>query len=257
MTLLFGVLIWIPLVVWMVSLIHWMIQGDMDGATGFMGLIIAGLMGYFSFAPPYPWIPPVFFGIVCVITMFYPSYKNFLDKRALLKIDIEQMEKAYDQLKDRQDNIGARVKLARLLFPRGLGGHSIVMVEQALAIMPVGLFEEEQKQVDQWKRQLGNPKVYRAIPCLECGIPNEAGRIYCKRCNAPYLLDHAKGRFLGPNLARSFLAVCGVAVMVILGIPWSMHHITGVKQMIAIFGQVALCAGVLWTVFVPRGKSKK
>lgn len=254
MNLIFGALIWLPLAIWILSLVQWTIQGEVDGLTGFLGIATAALMGYFCFTPPHPILPPVLFGVAVVAVLFYPLIRSQMDRRAMIAIDIGQIERAYEQIRERPDNVGARLKLARLLYPRGLGGHCIAIAEQAVAGMPRDMFEEEFRQIDNWKSQLGNPTRFRSVPCLECGIPNEPGNIYCKKCKAPYLLHHAKGKFLGPNLARRAVAVLGVIVMLLVGIPWSMHHLTGIKPLIAIFGQVVLSGGVLYTVFLSRRK---
>lgn len=232
-------------------------MGEVDTPTGVMGIMIGITMGYFAFVPPWPFLPYVFLGVSWAAVMLYPAVRAQIERQQLLAIDIDMMERAYDQLRERSDNMGAKIKLARLIYNRGLGGHSIALVESALRGLPEHLFEEEHKQVDMWKRQLGSASRFRSLPCLECGIPNEPGLIHCKRCGAPYLIHHARGKFLGPQLTRRIVVCWGVAMLLGFGIPWSHHHLTGIKPLIAICGLITLSIFALVVVFVPRGKNKK
>lgn len=254
MSLVLGVIVWIPLTVWLMSLVHWMVTADIDFLSGFLGMCVGFCLGYFTLRPPIPILSPVFFGVTWLTVLLYPAIKSSLDKRALVAIDLESLDRTYGALATKPDNVGLKLKVARLVYNRGLMGHAIVLAEDALKGMPDQLFQDELKMISGWRQAMGNPTQIRSLPCLECGYPNAAGRLHCERCGAPFLLHHAQGKWLGPNLAKRVVAAWTAAIALLVGIPVAMNVLQTWQAGIVIFGLTVGSAALLWAAFKsPKG----
>lgn len=210
---------WIAIAVWIVSLIGWMIQGDVDGLFGFAGVCVALVLGYFSFMPPTEALRP-FTAIAVVGTVIvFPFLRQALNQRALLAIDIEAMENTYEMLRAKPENHLQRFKLARLMYERGHIESALAIGAEALKGMPEKLFTDEHRMVGRWLRQ--NPHVNPAatVPCIDCGHPNPASALTCERCGQPHLLDLARGRWVGRQFAKRLIAGWIAGILALAGIP--------------------------------------
>src|SRR5579862_5005552 len=118
---------WVAIAIWIVSLVGWMIQGEVDGIFGVLGIGVALVMGYFSFMPPVEVLRPFTAGAVVLTVIIFPILRNALNTRELVKIDVEAMEDAYEMLRLKPENHVIRFKLAKLLYGRG-------NLESALAV---------------------------------------------------------------------------------------------------------------------------
>jgi len=255
LSIILGVIVWIPLTVWVMSLVHWMITADIDVPSGLLGMCAGFALAYFTLKPPIPILSPVFFGATWMTVLLYPAIKASLDKRALVAIDLESLDKAYSGLATKPDNVGLKLKVARLVYSRGLIGHAIVLAEDALKGMPEQLFQDELKMIAGWKAGAGNPTKIRSLPCLECTFPNPAGRLHCEKCGAPFLLHHASGKWLGPNLAKRVVSGWFAGMALFIGVPMAISFLPQSWQVIVvclalIFGSGAL----LYAAFKPEGK---
>ncbi len=67
-----GCLAWIPLAVWIVAVVHWMIGGDIDPITGFAALFFAVALGYEAINPPVPELAPITDVAVLVTVIMFP-----------------------------------------------------------------------------------------------------------------------------------------------------------------------------------------
>ncbi len=254
LSLILGVIVWIPLTIWIISLVHWMISAEIDGMSGFLGICMGLALGYFTLKPPLPILSPVLFGVTWLTVLLYPVITSSLDKRALVAIDLDSLDKAYNALAQKPDNVGLKLKVARLVYSRGLLGHAIVLGEEALKGMPDQLFQDEHKMINAWKMAAGNPTEVRSLPCLECGYPNAAGRIHCEKCGSPFLLHHAKGKWLGPNLAKRVVACWAAGIALFLGVPMALSFLQSALAGITA-AVLALASGaILWGAFKPDKK---
>src|SRR5687768_314904 len=110
-----ALLIWLPLGLWVVSLVQWMIQDELDILVGIVGIGVAiGLM-VLTARPPDKRLPPVIFVCVIATVVLFPVVRQALLRRSLASMDNEIVERAYRLLKEKPANIGSEVKIASVL----------------------------------------------------------------------------------------------------------------------------------------------
>jgi hypothetical protein len=255
--LVLGTLVWIPVAIWTVSLIQWMITQDVDGLSGFFGVCLGIVLAILTFKPPEPIWSPICFAVVCLTVLLFPVVRAGIDKRALISIDLDTLAKAYRTLEERPDNLGARMKVARLVYNRGLNSHAVGLAERALKGLPESLFTDEYKLLATW-RLAGGPGGIRPqmLPCLECGLPNPPGELHCARCGAPFLLHHARGNWLGPNLARKVVSFWAGSMLVFAGLTLVNQYLHDWVALIVSIGVLGLACVFFARAFLPEAKRK-
>ena len=87
-TALIGCLAWLPLAVWIMACVHWLIGGDIDVWTGFAGIVLALGLGYEAINPPVPQLAPLTVVAVFITVIMFPFVRTAMDKKALKAIDI-------------------------------------------------------------------------------------------------------------------------------------------------------------------------
>ncbi len=215
-------LVWIPVAIWVVMLVNWMIVGEIDGLMGVIGIGFMITLALMAVSPPAPGMGPFFLGAAILTLIATPITRFSMDRRALNSIDIETIERAYEMLRQRPDNYAAKLRLARALYNKGLIAHAVAIGEAALQPAPDIAFSEEKYMLKRWKGQLTmvqNPTTN--IRCINCGEFNEPGQIMCKKCGHAFLLSYAKGQFMKPSIARKLVACWLFAMMAMIGIPLS------------------------------------
>ncbi|MCH7946032.1 MAG: zinc ribbon domain-containing protein, partial [Armatimonadetes bacterium] len=253
-----GFLAIFPVVAWVYGLVSWMVMGEVDPLFGVPGILVGLTLGYVAMAPPEPVYSPLALACLVGTMIVFPIAKRHLDRRAMIQIEILQIESAYRVLAIKPDHAPAKFKLAESLYARGLVGPAIGVGEAALAGMPKSLFPEENVTVGRWKAQAKGSELQRQIPCLECGRPNKAGAIHCERCGSPFLSAYARGRWLGPSLARKLVASWVAAAVALVGLPLTLGTdlVTGWAAFAAAALQAALVAVLLWRAFGRRGAAR-
>lgn len=245
-----GILVWVPLTVWILSIIQWMIMGEVDSVNGLLGIGMGIALGVLTLRPPTPMLSPWIFGMTWLTVMLYPTIRASLDRRLLVGIDLESLEKTYKALNDKPGNIGLKLKVARLAYSRGLIGQAIALAEESLKGLPPQLFEDEHKMILKWRHGAGNPQHIRSLPCLECGFAVAAGHLHCSKCGAPVLLHHARGQWLGPNLARRLIAGWTSSMAVLIGAPMAATFLPSGWPALSAIGALILVSGfLLWRTF--------
>lgn len=234
----------IPLTIWILSMVQWIISGELDGLTGFVGIASAAVIAGTIFKPPIPVLSPLLCVVSYLTVLAYPSMKNLFNHAQLVQIELDILHNAYSGLQEKPDNVGLRLKVARLIYGRGLVGPAIVLAESTLKNLPVGPFDAEQKMLNDWKQQIGNVSTFRSLPCLECGFTNSAGEISCKKCGAPFLLHYAQGKWIGPDLGRRVISGWGALLLTIVGTPFAYSYLNG-WQLITAFAAISMLAALL------------
>lgn len=214
-----GCMIWIPIMIWGASLVGWMITGEVDVISGILGFTVAILLGFVTLFPPVPALQPITFGAVVLTIILYPFVRMGMTGRELRAVDAEAMERAYEALAMKPDNLGARLKLAKLAAQRGYAAFAVAMVDSQLAYMPKHLYQDELRQLESWKAAARAPGVTTSLPCVDCGLMNTPGGIHCVRCGAPFLLDNARGKLVGKSTGRRLLAAWIAMVAALAAIP--------------------------------------
>ena len=246
-----GCVTWAFLLVWIISLLHWTIQGEVDTAFGVVGIIVGLGLGVAVINPPAgsEYLTPVIALAVASSVALYVPIRSAISRHELVSIDMDAIDRAYAQLEERPNNVGARFKIAKLVYGRGLHGHAIKVADDALKNMPEDFFGEEHKLVDQWKRQTHDTASFRALPCVECGTSNPPGELYCRKCGAKFLLDQAKGRWIGRAMVRKLMAVWVALMGVFVGIPLAFAALPTTPAIVAIIGLATLVLTTLYAAF--------
>ena len=218
-TAIVGCLAWLPLAVWIMACVHWMIGGDIDAWTGFGGIAVALGLGYEAINPPVPQLAPLTVIAVFITVIMFPFVRSAMDKRALKALDIESLEKAYNALALRPDNILAKLRVAKGLWQLGVCGHAIRIVESQLPHMPQNFFMEDIRMLKKWHMMKLDARFFAPIPCAECHTSNEGGLIFCRQCGAPFLLDFVRGKVVGTRLGKKLISTWISMIAVLIGIP--------------------------------------
>ena len=255
LTTVIGFLAIFPVVAWVYGLIGHMVLGDVDPLFGIPGILVGLTLGVVAIAPPEPIYSPIALGVIVGLMIVFPIVKRHLDRRAMIQIEIQQIESAYRVLAKKPDHAPAKYKLAESLYSRGLVGPAVAVAEAALAEMPKSAYPQENVTVGRWRAHAKDSDLLRPIPCLNCGRPNEPGTIHCERCGSAFLSAYAKGRWLGPSLALKLVASWVAAAVALVGLPVTLGTglLTGWAAAAAAAAQVALVAVLLWRAFGRRG----
>lgn len=247
-----SIAVWIPIAVWIISLIHWMIQGEVDGLLGFIGIVIGVGLGVLTVNPPNPDLAPVVFLAIVATMAFFVPLRNAMNSRALVALDMSLIERAYLQLEHKPNDFGARMRIAKMIYQRGLFGHAITIAEEALKHMPEEFFLEEHKMVQRWKGSEYAPSQFRALPCVECGMGNPPGSFHCSRCGSRFLLDQAKGKWVGRTMARKLMAGWATLMAVFVLIPLAATSLPPVSAVVTVAGIGILVLIVLYVAFFAK-----
>ncbi len=249
-----SIVVWIPVSIWVVSLIHWMIQGDIDVLSGFAGSVIGLVLGMLTVKPPFPNSSFLFLGAILAVMFMYPFIKNTVDARAHQAIDVDIIRRAYEGIDENPNNFGARWRLAQQLYHRGVYGHALQIADDLLAKADQEIFHDEIKLLNKWKDQI-RPDEIRPLPCLECGWMNEPGEVYCHRCNSKFLLDYAKGKWLGYRSMRRLISVWIAAVSGLVGIPTALASLPPRQAIVVIPLLMIVSILIIWRAFAQQNEA--
>ncbi len=254
MNTLLGCMVWIPLAVWIMSLINWSILGEIDGLSGFVGVSLALSLGYMAFRPPVPGMTPYIFGTVAFTVILYPVVRANMTRRELSSFDVDGIEQGYQLLGQRPSNPVARLKIAQHLYTLGHHGHAIAIADSVIKQLPERVFLDEHRMVRIWKMSPPRASAYNPISCVECGHLNPPGQVHCAACGEPFLLHMVKGRFVPSRLGRQLVAVWISTVFVIGGLPMAANLAPSAAAPVMI-GVLLLAAAVVYAGFRPGGKA--
>ncbi len=252
-TALLGFATIVPVAIWFVSSISWMVMGDMEPIIGIPTIIIAFGLAFVAMSPPSPGMSPIAFASTLGMVIVYPVVKRQMENRESIRFEIDEIDKAYSMIKQKPDQAYLKFKLAEGLYRRGMVAQACAIAGHALQQMPKGLFPDEHRAVTRWTHhQVGPPEV----PCMQCGATNRPGEVFCSACGAPYLADYARGKWLGSNLAARLIAAWVAAVVSLVGVP----SVIALKFSPLLSGtligvQLAVCGLVVWVAFIKKEKS--
>lgn len=244
-----ALLVWIPVGIWILSLAHWMITSEIDTISGMLGICLACAVGFLAVNPPHPALAPIFLLVAVVTVAVAPVARAAMNRAALQSIEVEAIERAYELLSTKPDNFGAKIRLARALWTKGIRSHAVAIADGALKSAPESLFNEELRQLAQWKQaQARDPGITR-IRCVDCGIPNEPGGMFCTRCGAPFLLDYAQGKWMKSGVLKRVTAGWIAAVAALVAIPSVAVALPPVVSLIVVPLLVFVGAWMLYAAF--------
>jgi len=216
---LIGCLAWIPLAVWILACVNWAIGGDIDPITGILGVFFAFGLGYEAINPPVPAMAPLTVIAVLVTVVMFPFARTAMDRRQLRGIDIEALERSYQALSVRPDNVIAKFKIAKCLFDLGVCGHALRIAESLAPHMPQRFFTEELRTLRKWQMMQIEGRFFAPISCAECQTSNPPGNLFCEKCGSAFLLDFAKGKVVGKRLGKKLVSTWIALIAVLVGLP--------------------------------------
>lgn len=260
-----AMLAWVGVIIWVVALIDWMIQGEVEPLVGFPGIAAAVALGYFSFNPPvgadpngsYAMLVRSLFAASTLVTIvIFPFARRALNRRALAAIDVEAMEDVCERLREKPENDLLRFKLAKLLYERGQIETALAVGRSALEKLPENLFTEEHRQFGRWRRLNNEAPTDRSIPCVECGWANPPSQVFCEKCGASYLVDLARGRIVGKTYGRRLIAAWVASILALFGIALAGSLPPG-PAIIVVLGLMAVAGMMLYVAFHPSGGGER
>jgi len=229
-----ALIVWLPVAIWVISLINWMITAEIDTISGLFGVCLALLIGFFAVNPPHPSLAPVFVLVAFATIAIAPVTRAAMNKAALQSIEVEAIERAYEMLSTKPDNFGAKIRLARALWAKGIRSHAVAIADGALRNAPEQMFAEEHRMLRQWRQAEEDAPGVQRIKCVDCGVPNVPGGMFCSRCGAPFLLDYAQGKFVKSGVIQRVTAGWIAAVAALVAIPSVAVGFPPIVAMIAI-----------------------
>jgi hypothetical protein len=213
-----GCLIWIPLTIWILMLVYWIIGTEIDALSGLAGIGVAIGMGIVSLQPPHPVLPPLLFVGATSSIILLPIARGAFNRAAHKAIEFESMERAYQQLGLTPNSVGSKFRIAQVLYSNGHAALAAAIGEQAIHGLSRQHYADEYREVQKWK-SASREQVAKPVTCIECSHVNPVGTLFCEQCGAPYLLAHAKGSFIAPDLKKKLVASWLVGMLVLIGIP--------------------------------------
>lgn len=245
-----GCAVWLPIAVWVYSLITWSIMDEIEPWIGLPGAVLGIALGVAIMLQPNEQLTPLLIiGLVSMMIAF-PALRSYHNKREFAKIDLQSMEDAYEQLSFRSGNLGAAMRIARIAYRRGWVGHAVAVAEPVVNAFPKEIVSDELRELRSWKAQMQQHHNH-SLMCLECGVANPPGNLWCKSCGAPVLLAHAKGAWLGSSSARRLMAAWLAGVVSLIGIPLAASVLPGPAAAVVIVIFLAGSTVVVWRAFRP------
>ena len=217
--LLAGLVAWIIVIAWVMSLIHRMIMNEVDFLSGVIGIGVAMGLGVMSISPTVPILQPISIGALYLSGIFVPLAQIAYNRHEIKDIDIDGVQKAYEGFVLRPNNPASKIRLARHLYTLGVRGHAYVLAESALDDLPRRYFPDEHRMMAQWRQRPPPESEFAPIRCVECGFDNPAGNVHCARCGSRFLLDRVKGRFVSGDFGKKLVAIWILMMLALVGLP--------------------------------------
>ncbi len=246
-----GCLVWGPIAIWVYGLISWTVMGEIDALFGIVGAMLGIVLGAAIMLQPNPQLAPFLVVGVFTLVAIFPWLRSIAQKRELAMIDIDAIERAYEQLQERPDGFGPRIRIARLIYARGLHGHAIVLAEETLKPLPRSIVEDDMRQLRLWKLA-AQPHDFQSITCVDCGRENPPGTLFCSRCRAPILLFHARGAWTGRKTTRKLLAAWVACMAGMVGIPLAATTMPPAMSGVVVSLLLLGAAGLVYVAFRPE-----
>ena len=255
-----AIFIFIPVALWIILSIHWMIEGDLGVIPGLVGIGVAIAMVPLAIWPPDPVIPGIIFAVVIASAVFFPFALTQANARMHRLLDTQELENAYAAYGQHPDNVAAKFQIARVLHKYGLTTHAVAIAESArhslsTELDPVSnrsaqdLFQTEINLISRWREEAGGRLEIKPTKCQRCGRPNPPGTIGCLGCGAPYLLDLARETHEREHFITRLVSAWAIIVSVIVLGALAGTKFTGTTMLAAILVLVAFAGIGLSIIF--------
>jgi len=211
----------IPAGIMTVSLVNWVITGDIDPITYILcqGVVIALII--VSFYPPFPALSFMILLSSLGLIVAYPFLRAMMTTRELKSLELDQLENAYRMLGQQPRNPIAKFRIAKAVWDLGAPGHALKIAEDALPSMPSGVFIDEHRTFRNWTLTQLPKDAFRDLSCLDCGERNPPGRTHCFGCGEPFLLSRLGRKLTGKGNGKKLLAVWASITAAVIGVPFT------------------------------------
>jgi hypothetical protein len=112
-------LVMIPVAIWIVSMVGWMVQGDVDFLPGALSIAMALALALGAMNPPLPWMGPLCFLAALLTVVAFVPIRKAIAARDLRQIDDDQLRGAYEAWQRHPGNVAAVYRMATLMAQKG------------------------------------------------------------------------------------------------------------------------------------------
>ncbi len=221
----------LPMIVWVIAVVHWLIDGLIEIAHGAAAILLAlCLMAIAIWVPVAEVRVAIFVSVLATLAVFPFAYSQYA-RLQFLEVDEDDLARAHEAFALNPGNAAARFEIARLLWLYGLRGQAITIAEVAAGALPdvrdeilnrsvKDLFHAEIRKLESWKREADKAKDFHPAECVRCKARNPLDAIACVRCGAPYLLDLARKRTVKSKLVGKLVVTWIIAATVFAIVPY-------------------------------------
>ena len=236
-------LVMIPVTVWIVSMVGWMVQGDVEFLPGVLSICLAIGLAIGAMNPPVAWMGVLCFVAAVATVLAFVPIRKAISARDLRQMDDDQLRGAYEAWQRHPGNVAAVYRMATLAAQAGRYAEAVALAEQALPSMPVSAFRSEHRAVDAWRQHVVGAPTTEACP--GCGRSNPLGTIQCPGCGGAVVLARLKGR---SGVVGRVMAVWFVAVAALVAGPFVVTLARTQPALASVIALVVLAVGVWFTV---------
>lgn len=213
-----GCVAFIPVSIWVISMINWMIMGEVDGIFGSLAICVALILGGFAASPPRPELAPIFLAALLVMICLWPVIRASADARIEHVSKLDEVDRAYERLSMGRRDPGAIFKLAAACYDLGMKGPAIAMAEEVLPQLDKKFFGEQHAMYESWRRERPVHGMFNPTVCPDCGEENGPGLPFCPRCGEPQYLTIAENGWRPNSLTARVIGawVSGISVLVLI-----------------------------------------
>lgn len=213
---LLGCFILLPVGIWCVLMVGWMIQGDLEAIVGFPAILLMVMLAYWTSTSPNTALTWLIFLSVTLSCVLYPVFQRIFEKHEVRSLDVEQVLEAMALLEMQPTNYLRRANLADLLQHLGQRELALGQLRAAVEQAPKTVLHDERRKIRIWEQYLG-PSPERVV-CGRCKREPELGELRCNHCQFEYVSARiSAGTLHHKGFRRTFVSWM-TGLLVLLGI---------------------------------------
>lgn len=243
-------LLWIPIAVATLSILGWMIMGEVDVVFGLVALFTLFGVGYLALNPPAPYVPHFLLGATSLTVLGWPAFARWRRAAEFREIEVNAIESAYERLRLRPLDTASKFRVARGIYALNHQDLAVALGSAALHGVNPRFYEEDIRTLRSWQNQPGR-MASNDIVCSECGHRNPPSEFFCQMCNAAHIQSYVRGEWSPKSFRMKVLSVWLVAVLLLVGIPVLTAVLPPIAAACAIVAVLGGAAFWLCRVFLP------
>lgn len=247
-------------------ILKWMFSNELDVAAGLVAICVILIAMILTIMSKNEIIAGIVLLILVTLMAFLPYAVEQFALAELQGIDIDRLDKAYKQISERPENVGAVFVLAQTVYDMGLPGHAVAIAEKLISQLskemdPLkntsirDIFRAEEMKAKQWRREIKDDIVFRPVKCEKCGHMNNPGEIVCGGCSAPYLLEIARKIDPRPRIRSRVVIAWAMLAAFFIGAVYFWSITIGIWPWISLALCLSFVAGTLAWLFRKRSLS--